>query len=123
MQMTKKEIYRRYKEAKHPDEQVQILAELNDCEASIIENIIKTAQKEEADKLSQKERKKKSAEAFTSLVLKGESVADLIPMVKYELPTEVYGALQEELTRLNEQIARLNKRYLEISTFIEGYTA
>ena len=40
MQMTENEIRRRYREAKHPQSQIRILAELNACSVDTIKQII-----------------------------------------------------------------------------------
>lgn len=40
MQMTKEEIWRMYRESKNPNRQIGILAELNACDRTKIENIL-----------------------------------------------------------------------------------
>ena len=53
MQMTEEEIRRSYKQAKHPNQQIRILAELNDCSVDTIKAILNPeeaqAKKKKAD--------------------------------------------------------------------------
>ena len=53
MQMTEEEIRRSYKQAKHPQSQIRILAELNDCSVDTIKAILNPeeaqAKKKKAD--------------------------------------------------------------------------
>ena len=96
MEMTEQEILKSYREAKKPEQQIKILAELNNCED---EDIIKIV-----GPIKPKAKVVKSIEKIT-----------------FDIPNAVYIALMEEITRLNGALSELRIKKDDLEQRIMEY--
>ena len=96
MEMTEQEILKSYREAKKPEQQIKILAELNNCED---EDIIKIV-----EPIKPKAKVVKSIEKIT-----------------FDIPNAVYIALMEEITRLNGALSELRIKKDDLEQRIMEY--
>ena len=96
MEMTEQEILKSYREAKKPEQQIKILAELNNCED---EDIIKIV-----EPIKPKAKVVKSIEKIT-----------------FDIPNAVYIALMEEITRLNGALSKLRIKKDDLEQRIMEY--
>lgn len=128
MHMSDEEIIRRYREAKHKKQQIEILAELN---AVPKEYIVDTLRKNNVPmpgnpnfvkpkaviKNSVKETAKVTTEKVSEEVLSGTTQEEPKP-TKQEIPPEVRAQLEQDIIDLGKQITTLVDRRVAITKFL-----
>lgn len=126
MQMTNEEIVRNYKEAKHKDNQIKILAQLNCCDPQKIKDILKDAGVIRKYVRRDPEPKEESVEAVPVKAAKKAALPEL-------LPEAVMDAIRRRMAELDElikntqqvldkniaQMAELEKYLKEHGVFIQ----
>ena len=108
MCMTENEIYREYRQAKHRNRQIRILADLNECSTAEIEAVIAKYEKQNE----------------VAPVSVPDESPPAEPMPESEPPENaerwsMIGQLYEELDRLNAEIRQREEQYREITIAIK----
>lgn len=118
--MTDYEIERSYLEAKDRKGQIQILAELNDCEIEDIQRVLVLRGIDFTE--NKKKSLKKTNKAEDIIPRNAEKIredeTETLDSINNELPSEVREALENSLETLEEEISALERKYSAIAQYL-----
>ena len=119
MQMTNEEIVRNYKEAKHKDSQIKILAQLNLCDPQKIKDILKDAGVIRKYVRRDPEPKEEPAKAVPVKVAKKAALPKLLPEAVIDAIRRRMAELDELIENTQQVLDKNIAQRIELKRFLE----